>query len=70
MSDRNPNVFYELGMGHALPKRTILISRELKKNEKPVFDVNYVRCIFYKNTTPGLRRLERILVRTLRTALR
>lgn len=70
ISDRNPNVFYELGMGHALPKRTVLISRELKNDEKPVFDVNYVRCIFYKNTTPGLRRLERTLVRTLRTALR
>jgi hypothetical protein len=71
ISDRNPNVFYELGMTHALLlKRTVLISRELKKDEKPVFDVNYVRCIFYKNTTPGLRRLERTLVRTLRTALR
>lgn len=70
ISDRNPNVFYELGMGHALPKRTVLISRELKKDEKPVFDVNYVRCIFYQNTMLGLHRLERTLVRTLRTTLR
>ena len=70
ISDKNPNVFYELGMRHAFPERTVLISRNLRRDEKPVFDVNYVRCIFYKNTTAGLRRLERDLVRTLRTTLR
>ncbi len=46
----NPNVFYEIGLAHALPTRVILISRRLKPDEKYPFDVNYARCIFYEQT--------------------
>ena len=67
---KNANVFYELGMAHALPKRVVLISRELRSDEKPVFDVNYVRCIYYRSTPRGLIDLEKKVSRTLRTALR
>ena len=70
ISTRNPNVFYELGLGHALPKRVVLISKELEKDEKPVFDVNYVRTIFYKRSKAGLANLRTDIYRTLRTALR
>lgn len=69
ITNRNPNVFYELGIAHTLPKRTVLISKELAKGEKPVFDVNYVRCIFYKNTESGLQVLERSIYKTMRKAL-
>jgi hypothetical protein len=69
ITNKNPNVFYELGMAHTLPRRTILISNELAKGEKPVFDVNYVRCIFYKNSGPGLKLLERNIYKTIRKAL-
>jgi hypothetical protein len=67
---KNANVFYELGWAHALPKRVILISRELRSDEKTVFDVYYVRCIYYRNTPQGLRELEKKISRTIRTALR
>ncbi len=70
ISNRNPNVFYELGLGHALPKRVILVSRELNRDEKPVFDVNYVRTIFYRRSSAGLTRLQSDVYKTLKTALK
>jgi hypothetical protein len=42
---RNPNVFYELGIAHALDKITILITRSI--NELPL-DVKSKRIILYK----------------------
>ncbi len=65
----NPNVFYEIGMAHSLPKRVILISRRLKSDEKFPFDVNYAECIFYDQTISGCKRLEQDISRTLRTIL-
>jgi hypothetical protein len=70
ISDINPNVFYELGMAHSVITRTILISRRLAKDEKHVFDVNYVRCIYYMNTKTGLQILGRNISRTLTTILK
>ena len=67
---RNPNVFYEVGMAHALPKRVILISRKQEPgDEKFPFDVSHVRCIFYETNASGLRELEQSISRTLRTIL-
>jgi hypothetical protein len=66
----NPNVFYEIGLAHALPTRVILISRRLGSNEKYPFDINYARCIFYDPTNSGYKELERKIARTLRTVLR
>ena len=43
---RNPNVFYELGLAHALGKPTILLSKSF--HEAP-FDVKSKRIIFYKH---------------------
>jgi hypothetical protein len=43
---RNPNVFYELGIAHALDKATILVTRT--KNELPI-DIKSKRIIFYKD---------------------
>jgi hypothetical protein len=68
-SNRNPNVFYELGLAHALPKRVVLVSRELERDEKPVFDVNYARTIFYKRSNAGLAKLKADIYKTLKTAL-
>ncbi len=66
----NPNVFYEIGLAHALPTRVILISRGLRSDEKYPFDINYARCIFYDQTKSGYKELERKIARTLRTILR
>jgi hypothetical protein len=50
MSDRNPNVFYELGLAHAIGKPVVLISR--KKDDIP-FDLRHIRVILYDYTVAG-----------------
>ena len=44
MSERNPNVFYELGLAHAIGKPAILVSR---KEEDIPFDLRHIRVIVY-----------------------
>lgn len=49
LTDRNPNVLYELGLAHALHKPVVLIS----SNEADVpFDVRHVRVIYYDVNDP------------------
>jgi len=49
LTSRNPNVFYELGLAHALKKPVVLIS----SNEEDVpFDVRHIRVIYYDVTDP------------------
>ncbi len=57
MSDRNPNVFYELGLAHANDKPVILIS-DNKENLLP-FDLRHVRTILYdRNTVDWKQKLK------------
>ena len=49
LTSRNPNVYYELGMAHALKKPVVLIS----SNEEDVpFDLQHVRVIYYDFKDP------------------
>ena len=49
LTSRNPNVFYELGLAHALNKPVVLIS----SNEEDVpFDLKHIRVIYYDVTDP------------------
>ena len=49
LTTRNPNVFYELGLAHALEKPVVLVS----SNEGDVpFDLNHIRVIYYDVTDP------------------
>ena len=49
LTGRNPNVFYELGLAHALEKPVVLICA----NEVDVpFDLKHIRVIYYDNTDP------------------
>lgn len=50
MSERNPNVFYELGLAHAIGRPAILVSR---KEEDIPFDLRHVRVIVYDYSRPG-----------------
>jgi hypothetical protein len=55
MSGRNPNVFYELGLAHAIGKPVILVSRD---EEDIPFDLRHVRVLTYQ---PELPRWDAIL---------
>jgi hypothetical protein len=59
LTARNPNVFYELGLAHALKKPVVLIS----SNEEDVpFDLKHIRVIYYDVTDPfwGTKLLEKV----------
>jgi len=51
----NPNVFYELGIRHAISSRTILI-RESTAQKVP-FDISHLRYIEYKEDPGGMEKL-------------
>lgn len=49
LTSRNPNVFYELGLAHAIKKPVVLVS----SNEEDVpFDLQHVRVIYYDFQDP------------------
>jgi hypothetical protein len=49
MTTKNPNVFYELGIAHALHKPVVLVS----SNEDDVpFDLKHIRVIYYDKNDP------------------
>lgn len=51
LTSRNPNVFYELGLAHALRKPVVLVS----SNEDDVpFDLQHIRVIYYDVNDPFL----------------
>ncbi|PCD05698.1 hypothetical protein CMV16_21955 [Peribacillus simplex] len=59
---RNPNVYYELGIAHALDKPTILISKSL--NDIP-FDLKSKNIIFYQNFRELRQKLNTELIKTI-----
>jgi guanylate kinase len=65
LTDNNPNVFYELGICHALGKNVILITQD---REVPS-DVRHIRHLLYQYTPPGMQQFDSALERTLRTLL-
>lgn len=62
-SNRNANVFYELGIAHTLGKPVILITQ--LKDDVPS-DLKSLRYIEYSTSRTGLARLETALCRTLK----
>ena len=52
---KNPNVFYEMGISHALGRETIIITQ----NEADMpFDIHHLRYIPYENNETGLSKLQ------------
>jgi len=56
---RNPNVYYELGLAHALGKPVIMITQNI--NDIP-FDIRHLRILEYKNTIGGRNNLKENIV--------
>lgn len=61
-TDRNPNVFYEIGIAHAIGKPVILITQNV---EDIPFDLRHRRYIKYEYTPRGVKEFERRLKTTL-----
>ena len=66
LTDRNPNVFYELGFAHALDKKVILITQKI---EDVPFDLKHYRIIVYQNSIAGASNLEKGLKSTIEQTL-
>ena len=49
LTSKNPNVFYELGLAHALEKPVVLVS---SNQEDVPFDLRHIRTIFYDQSDP------------------
>jgi hypothetical protein len=62
LTDRNPNVFYELGLAHALSKDVILLTQSM---DSVPFDLKALRCIRYDFTPRGVEKLEKALAATI-----
>lgn len=63
---QNANVFYEIGLAHALGKPVILITQNL--NDIP-FDISRIRYIKYENSADGLTEFDATLSDFLREEL-
>jgi hypothetical protein len=62
MTGRNANVFYELGLAHGIGKEVILLTQSL---EDVPFDLRHLRCLTYKHSFRGLRKLAEDLKKIL-----
>ena len=66
LSDRNPNVFYELGLAHAMKKPTVLVSESL---DSVPFDLRSMRVVVYGDRPTTWRSLAGRVVKFTRDAL-
>jgi hypothetical protein len=59
LTSRNPNVFYELGLAHAMKKPVVLVSA--KEDDVP-FDLQHIRVIYYDMADPfwGQKLLDKV----------
>lgn len=67
LSGRNPNVFYEAGIAHAIGAEVILISQH--QTDVP-FDLQHIRYINYLSNAEGIAALATNLKRRLQTVTR
>ncbi|MCK6621260.1 MAG: DUF1566 domain-containing protein [Calditrichia bacterium] len=59
----NPNVFYEMGVAHAIGDKTVMI---IQRGDKLPFDVSTYNCIIYEQSESGLETLKTRLIDALR----
>ena len=66
LTGKNPNVFYETGLAHAIGKEVILITQSM--DDVP-FDLRHRRCIVYEHTPEGIDKLKDDLTNTITSIL-
>ena len=64
-TDRNPNVFYEIGLAHTIGQPTILLTQ---REEDIPFDLRHLRYIAYQLPPRGMKEFETKFKETLRTS--
>jgi hypothetical protein len=62
VTDKNPNVFYELGLAHTIGIPVIIITQN--KEDVP-FDIAYIRYLTYKDNESGWSNLRQDLMKTI-----
>lgn len=67
LTDLNANVFYELGLAHAISKDAILLTQSM--NFVP-FDLRALRCVLYDSTHRGTQKLESALAATIQELMK
>ena len=65
-TDRNPNVFYEIGLAHAIGKPVVLTTQ---RAEDVPFDLQSIRYIRYAFTPRGMDDFEKTVTETVRNTL-
>lgn len=66
LTSRNPNVFYEVGIAHALNKQVLLMTQSI--DDVP-FDLRHRRALVYEYSPRGCKKLEKDLYENLRDML-
>jgi nucleoside 2-deoxyribosyltransferase len=66
LTNRNPNVFYELGLAHAIGKPVILLTQNL--DDVP-FDVRHTRVILYGTRFDEIGTMKKQLENSIRALL-
>jgi len=61
-TEKNPNVFYEIGISHTVGKKVVIITQDV--NDLP-FDLRHIRTIIYNTSQEGLHYLEQQLKSTI-----
>ena len=64
LTDRNPNVFYEVGYCHAQGKKVIFLTQS---KDDVTFDLRQWRLIVYQINKKGIVKLKNFLARTIET---
>ena len=63
---RNPNVFYEIGLAHAIGKPTLLITQS---SDDVPFDLRHRRYLEYEFTPRGMKTFQQKISKTIKTVL-
>jgi hypothetical protein len=66
LTERNPNVFYELGIAHTLGKPVIMITQSM---DYVPFDLRHLRCIVYEFKPGSINKFEDALEKTVQRVL-
>jgi hypothetical protein len=68
ITERNANVFYELGIAHTLGRKFVMIRMKVKGKTAP-FDIAGLSWIEYEYTPPGMDDFEKQLAKRVKKAL-